>query len=122
MSGPFVSSSVEHPRALEVSLEVWVEAGVHVRAIHSVPSSVEIILDSGADCSMLPREYAGVGHQAPSGLSGRYVDAQGHKLEVADMRVAEVCVGDLVFKDQFVISDVTSPLLCLGKLSRAGWS
>ena len=59
----------------------------NVRAV-SVAGEIEIVLDSGADCSVLPRSFAEVGHDA-GGNGGEFEDAQGNPLAVAGVRVAE---------------------------------
>ena len=91
-----------------------------VRAVTTVPRTQEIILDSGADCSALPMSFKHVG-VADRAAPGMYVDAQGNPLRTAGVRIAEVSIGQLKFKERFVISDVTMPLISLGKLYRAGW-
>ncbi|CAE7524932.1 unnamed protein product [Symbiodinium natans] len=87
---------------------------------HANDDSQEIILDSGADCSALPMSFKHVG-VADRAAPGMYVDAQGNPLRTAGVRIAEVSIGQLKFKERFVISDVTMPLISLGKLYRAGW-
>ncbi|CAE7314572.1 unnamed protein product, partial [Symbiodinium sp. KB8] len=85
------------------------------------PKTHDIILDSGADCSALPMSFAHVGVEDCEAMKGSYVDAQGNPLRTAGVRIAEVQVGELRFRERFVISDVTMPLISLGKLYRAGW-
>ena len=46
--------------------------------------------------------------------------AQGNDLPVSQVRVAEVALGDLCFKESFIIAPVNNPLLCLGRLYKAG--
>ena len=99
-------------------------AHVHsVRALQKrAEASVDIILDSGADCSALPLEYAQVGCEAAGRVSmAGYVDAQGNALHVKATRDAEVTLGGTVFKERFVVAPVTSPLICLGHLYKAGY-
>ena len=62
-----------------------------------------------------------------SPLSGQpssscFVDAQGAPLTVESTRIANVQFGDVTFKDRFIVSDITCPLLALGSVLRAGWS
>ena len=90
-----------------------------VRAV-SVAGEIEIVLDSGADCSVLPRSFAEVGHDA-GGNGGEFEDAQGNLLAVAGVRVADIDIGNFTFRDKFMVSDVKVPLIALGKMYRAGW-
>ena len=96
--------------------------GSSIRAITHDAGGVEqeIILDSGADHSALPLSFAGVGTpvEAPNQA---FVDAQGNPLPVQQVRMAEVVIGDVCFREFFIIAPVSSPLLCLGRLYRAGW-
>ena len=79
-----------------------------------------MILNSGADHSALPLSFAGVGTpvEAPDQA---FVDAQGNPLPVQQVRMAEVVIGNVCFREFFIIAPVSSPLLCLGRLYRAGW-
>ena len=82
-----------------------------------------IILDSGADHSVLPETYSMVGHSMyeHSSFNG-CVDAQGNPLETGNVRSSIIALGgDVRFRESFLISKVTSPLLCLGKILRSGW-
>ena len=99
---------------------------VHVHSVRALQkraeASIDIILDSGADCSALPLEYAQVGCEAADRVSmAGYVDAQGNALHVKATRDAEVTLGGTVFKERFVVAPVTSPLICLGHLYKAGY-
>ena len=102
-----------------------------VCAVHSIDMLVhdaeahDIILDSGADMSCLPLSYAehGTSHGS-SGLQLR--DAQGEALAVNDLREVEFVVQSeegepIVWREVCAIAPVTQPLLCKGKLMRAGW-
>ena len=81
----------------------------------------DIIFDSGADVSALPLRFSHVGVSAePSGNT--YVDAQGNKIEITDTRLAKVQFEGVSLKEKFIISAVTSPLICLGHMIRDGWS
>ena len=92
-----------------------------VAEVRMVSSDQAIILDSGGDCSALPMNFSHVGVPDKCGASGLYVDAQGNPLRTAGVRVAEIQVGQLKFKERFIVSDVTMPLISLGKLYRSGW-
>ena len=84
-------------------------------------SVCDVILDSGADTSALPLKYGHVGVEGPA-VDTCYVDAQGVPLTVRSTRLANVQFGDVTFKEKFIVSDVTCPLLSLGSVLRAGWN
>ena len=83
-----------------------------------------IVLDSGADISLLPQPMAGCGR--PSG-SGRAVleDAQGGRLMTYGKKLAQIeCDGDrevVIIEDDFVVASVQCPLISLGRLLQRGW-
>lgn len=92
-----------------------------VRAMVDATSPVEIILDSGADVSALPRTYGNVGVEVGQ-HEPQFIDAQGSPLHVHSTRIAKVIFGDVVLKERFIVTDVNIPILALGHLVRAGWS
>lgn len=51
-----------------------------------------------------------------------FVDAQGNALVIDPTRLAKVRLGDVVFKEKFIVSGVATPLLSLGNVMRGGWS
>ena len=67
----------------------------------------------------------GVGAPSTANL-GNFQDAQGHRLDVRASRRAEVCFSHgqstAKFKETFLVSPVSTPLIALGKLFRAGFS
>ena len=87
----------------------------------SEPKSVEVVLDSGADGSVLPLEYANVGCVDKSFDGSSYIDAQGKPISVNGARIAEVRFGPVVFRERFIIAAVTSPLISMGRLLKDGW-
>ena len=96
----------------------------HVRALSTFHAGepVEILLDSGADASVLPLSCGDVGHSMAIDQSSHFVDAQGTPLGVTDKRVAELTLGNnIVIKEQFIVAPVTGPIVCLVKLLKAGW-
>ena len=112
----------EHTHESLTALDACSQHAHSVRALQKrSEATIDIILDSGADCSALPLEYAHVGHDAAghAAMAG-YVDAQGNPLKVKATRDAEVTLGATVFKERFVVAPVTSPLICLGHLYKAG--
>ena len=94
-----------------------------IRALgYDSSSNVEVVLDSGADGSVLPLEYGHVGYHDPEfNRASSFVDAQGNPINVTGARIAEVRFGSIVFKERFIIAAVTSPLICMGKLLKDGW-
>lgn len=83
---------------------------------------IEIVLDSGADISALPRSFCQVGHQRTKANEGSFVDAQGGELQIQDVRVGKIQFGDVSFKERFIITDVSCPLTAFGNIIKAGWS
>ena len=50
------------------------------------------------------------------------MDAQGGKLQIHDTRLATVDLGNgIVLRERFIIANISSPLLALGHIVRAGW-
>ena len=94
-----------------------------IRAVGNVTDGrVEVVIDSGADGSVLPLEYAAIGHRDPTfDKSSSFIDAQGKPISVREARIAEVQFGSVIFKERFIIAPVTSPLISMGRLLRDGW-
>ena len=93
---------------------------------HTHEVETDVILDSGADWSCLPLEYANHGTNQDGlhdlGLS----DAQGNTLSVDGLREVEFLLYTddgypVIWKETCAIAPVTQPLLCKGKLMKAGW-
>ena len=106
----------------------FLQTSCDIQHICAIPSSnhggrtVEILLDSGADSSVLPLDCANVGHALAVDQSSKFVDAQGAPIQQQGRRIAEVCLGsDVVIKEQFMVAAVTGPIICLGRLLRSGW-
>ena len=99
----------------------------HVRAVNAVETfethvtECDIILDSGADTSALPLKFSNAGNERPK-PDVSYVDAQGATLDVKSTRLANVQSGDVIFREKFIVSGITCPLLSLGSVLRAGWT
>ena len=72
----------------------------------------DVILDSGADISVLPLHYSGIGEVGPA-PNTTFVDAQGCPLAVESTRIATLQFGNVAFREKFIIADVTTPLVAL---------
>ena len=98
----------------------------HMRAIVNVDDThshdvYDVILDSGADTSALPLSFANIGDECPN-PNTCFVDAQGAPLTIQSTRIANVQFGDVTFRERFIVSDITCPLLSLGSILRSGWN
>ena len=95
-----------------------------VRGIGKV-ALMEVVLDSGADMSVLPLSFKGIG--APmKGRRSTLKDAQGNVMEGGSMRQAVIIMSDdvgnqILMKETFALASVSEPLLALGKLLKKGW-
>ncbi|CAE7696343.1 unnamed protein product [Symbiodinium sp. CCMP2592] len=105
------------------------ECDCEVRAV-SCPTDpsepCEVILDSGADVTVLPAHlFSTVG--VAEKQTTRLLDAQGTPIPQMSQRanVSFVVQGldgrEIVFRDRAVLANVRQPLLCAGKLFRGGW-
>ena len=99
-----------------------------IEEMPSGPEKVEVILDSGADCTVLPMSYRAVGNMDPHASKSVLLDAQGNKIEGGESRVCvnfEIDTPEedhvISFKDSVVLGNVQQPLFCLGKLMKRGW-
>ena len=93
--------------------------------IRAVPAGQLVVLDSGADISLLPYHLSGCGTPRPGGHAV-LEDAQGERLQTFGKRSARVeCEGlnnDLaVIEDDFIVASVQSSLISLGRLLHRGW-
>ena len=101
----------------------------HVRTVEQMSQEEAqwIVLDSGADVSLLPFSHGSAG--VDSGTPKSHLeDAQGQKLRVGGMRQAELEFEHVLERDQgcsvtesFIVSDVTNILLSFGRLLKIGW-
>ena len=97
------------------------------RQDHEEVGSCLITVDSGADISVLPKDYAGVGERQEGDGNLRMVDAQGKKIPHSGMTRAKVRMVDRNGKvveiyEDFALGSVQHPILCAGKLLKRGWS
>ncbi|CAE7784015.1 unnamed protein product [Symbiodinium sp. CCMP2592] len=100
-----------------------------VRMVSEQPMQHEfeqVILDSGADVTVLPLSHGAVGE--PNANNTMIRDAQGNVIPMASYRknvVFEVEGNEgqrLFFRDKVVVAQVKQPLLSVGKLIRDHWS
>ena len=99
----------------------------HVRAVSEIHTHEyeQVILDSGADVTVVPMTHGDVGHASVNNQS--LSDAQGNNIPMAGMRqdvVFEVLGTNgqrLFFKDKVIVARVKQPLVCMGKLMRDNW-
>ena len=107
--------SSDEDEELEVAVRTLVDTSVH-----------EVILDSGADCTVLPFDHFGhVGLQ--SARTTTLLDAQGNHIPQGASREqvmfeVEGCDGETIqFVDNAILARVRQPLFCFGKLLRSHW-
>ena len=86
-------------------------------------SRVEIVLDSGADVSVMPEQWLQLelGHAVPTGHV-LMRDAQGQVMPNLGTRMVSLDLGPACIQERFHASSVGTPLLSLGRLLRKGWS
>ena len=83
----------------------------------------DIILDSGADVSVMPSNWMSLGDtismsQVPH---VQLLDAQGACVPHHGQRKLHLDLGDTVVEEDFAATSVEGPLLSLGRLFRQGW-
>ena len=111
----------------------WVEhdqvRGVQTNQTSAVQALVEgsyyqVVLDSGADLSVMPKSWleAGYGTASTSGMAVRMMDAQGGVMPNFGSRTITLDLGQACFQEVFHASDVDAPLFSLGRLLKKGWS
>ena len=93
---------------------------LHVRGVWD-DGYLEFVLDSGSDVSVLPFDYCTAGEAVDPGNS-TYRDAQGNMLHTMGRRKVQFSLYGTELVDTFVLANVTSPLISLGKFIKANWS
>ena len=98
-----------------------------------VHQQIEVILDSGADASLLPLWLAkeGTPLKKNSNNHGGLQDAQGNRIPQKGLRLLTLTFvkpsrnGEppsmCRITEAFIVADVLNPLLAIGKLVREGW-
>ena len=83
-----------------------------------------IVLDSGADISLLPKSMSSCG-RASGGGKAVLEDAQKGRLRIFGKKIAQIeCEGSretVIIEDDFVVASVQTPLISLGRLLQRGW-
>ncbi|CAE7217588.1 unnamed protein product, partial [Symbiodinium sp. CCMP2456] len=95
------------------------------RNVHRVELAVEIDMTSDDVPQDSPYVVCAVtsGIGRPGGTDSQwYRDAQGRRIAGREMRTATIEIGGVKFREQWLLSSVTQPLFCVGKLMRKnGW-
>ena len=118
-----MTTTDSYPNDLE-----WVVRGVKDHAPQATaswesdPNFCEIVLDSGADVSVMPVEWLEHGFGSVGHGQVRMQDAQGHTMPCKGSRVITLDLGPICVQEQFYASAVSTPLMSLGRLLRQGWS
>ncbi len=120
-----IDQSVEQsPRSDDDAIPLVVRAAQSIDGGTDRVEDTFIILDSGSDVSLLPRNYVpGNVH----GATHRLKDCQGNSLGVSGTKRTEIVAKDLdsteaILRQEFLISDVTNCILSLGGLMKKGWN
>ena len=95
-----------------------------VRMVQALDARLRpVILDSGADVSLLPQTLAGCGYEVEPPSTLRIHDAQGETMRAQGVRRAQLYFADsgCVIEEDFILSDSPHVLLSLGRLMRNGW-
>ena len=125
---PFDRMPVEtfSKKALGMGGSSPIQDQVFVRGVTKTDEGMtQVVLDSGADMSVLPLDCKHLGAPLPKRSILR--DAQGNKMKGGDLRQAEVLMEDetgqwVCLRETFAVSNVSEPLLALGKLLKKGGS
>ena len=100
---------------------VFEQEPLHVHAVQYASQDIQVVVDSGSDASCLPLSWAGIGLEGgPDPHS--YTDAQGDAIKGSQTRTAVLQIGDVKFKERWLLSSVTQPLFSVGKLMKQGWN
>ena len=86
---------------------------------------IAIVLDTGADASMVPYDYAALGVEG-DGAPPNLLDAQGNPIATQANRKFDFWFKskdgqEFAVREQCVVGNVKQPLLAVGKLLRRGW-
>ena len=124
---------------IDLSKQDWLEKpveipspGHHIRAVSARYSEplVEVVLDSGANCHVLPLSYYSedLGTVEFPALGMVIQDAQGNRIRTTETRANitfefQRTDGRVIkVRNAAVFGDVTQPLFAVGKLWKVGWA
>ena len=98
----------------------------HAGTVKVSQEKMLIVLDSGADCSVLPKAMASRGQPQDGGGKAILEDAQGTQLKTYGRKLAQVerdlgMAGSVIIKDDFLVASVQTPLVSLFRLLQRGW-
>ena len=102
--------------------------GSHDPSDEEIAAQTQIILDTGADASMVPESLRELGAAVPSNVCPpRLCDAQGNAIPTHSLRQYEFWLRNAkgnayCIREVCVVGRVKVPLLAVGKLFRKGWS
>ncbi|CAE7337252.1 unnamed protein product [Symbiodinium sp. CCMP2592] len=87
--------------------------------------AVDVVVDSGADVSVAPLEFRSLGRSSPNS-NVLMQDAQGKQIVNHGSRALVVEVKDIngetaVIKERFLLAEVSSLIISMGRLLRNGW-
>ena len=92
---------------------VFEQEPLHVHAVQYASQDIQVVVDSGSDASCLPLSWAGIGLEGGPD-SHSYTDAQGDAVKGSQTRTAVLQIGDVKFKERWLLSSVTQPLFSVG--------
>ena len=88
----------------------------------SAYKKIEVILDSGADVSLIPLWLGSEGVPDLQQAGGGIQDARGKKIPQAGRRAINLTMFRAVeVRESFIVASIVNPLLAIGKLFRDGW-
>ena len=110
--------------SMEIQIQDADETEDFLRVSTVKSEGLAITLDSGADISVVPEEFAKYGDPGSQGLM-KMVDAQGERIETSGNRRMKVEAemrhgGKIEFIENFAAGAASHPILCFGKLLRQG--
>ena len=97
-----------------------------VNMVRDGPGELEwVVIDSGADISLLPQRYSMAGTEGGK-RKMKLEDAQGSEVQQFGTRHATLELHNdqhesVLVRDEFLVANVRSVLLSLGRLARRGW-
>ena len=100
---------------------VFEQQPLHVHAVQYASQDIQVVVDSRSDASCLPLSWAVIGLEGGPDPNS-YEDAQGDAIKGSPTRTAVLQIGEVKFKERWLLSSVTQPLFSVGKLMKQGWN